>query len=41
MDRGRPARLCRAAKVHARNDLMHVDSFPTRPSRGRRILRFL
>lgn len=30
----------RPAKLHARNDLLHVDSFPTRPSRGRRILRF-
>ena len=30
----------RAAKQNARNDLLHVDSFPTRPSRGRRILRF-
>lgn len=26
--------------VHARNDLMHVDAFPTRPTRGDRILRF-
>lgn len=30
----------RPAKPNARNDLLHVDSFPTRPSRGRRILRF-
>jgi 3-deoxy-D-manno-oct-2-ulosonic acid (Kdo) hydroxylase len=30
----------RAAKQNARNDLLHVDAFPTRPSRGRRILRF-
>ncbi len=30
----------RPAKLNARNDLLHVDSFPTRPSRGRRILRF-
>ncbi|HEV2447404.1 MAG TPA: Kdo hydroxylase family protein [Candidatus Sulfopaludibacter sp.] len=30
----------RPAKQNARNDLLHVDSFPTRPSRGRRILRF-
>lgn len=29
----------RPAKRNARNDLLHVDSFPTRPSRGRRILR--
>lgn len=32
-ERGRPARL------HARNDLMHVDAFPTRPTNGDRILR--
>ena len=25
---------------HARNDLLHVDSFPTRPTRGDRIFRF-
>jgi hypothetical protein len=25
--------------LHKRNDLLHVDSFPTRPMRGRRILR--
>jgi len=31
---GRPARL------HARNDLLHFDSFPTRPTNGARILRF-
>ncbi len=30
----------RPAKLRARNDLLHVDAFPTRPSRGRRILRF-
>lgn len=30
----------RAARVHARNDLCHVDSFPTRPTNGDRILRF-
>jgi hypothetical protein len=30
----------RPAKLHARNDLLHVDSFPTRPTHGRRILRF-
>jgi hypothetical protein len=30
----------RLAKPNARNDLLHVDAFPTRPSRGRRILRF-
>lgn len=33
-ENGRPARL------HARNDLLHVDSFPTRPTNGARILRF-
>jgi hypothetical protein len=33
-ERGRPARL------HARNDLPHFDSFPTRPTKGDRILRF-
>jgi len=33
-ERGRPARL------HARNDLLHFDSFPTRPTNGARILRF-
>jgi hypothetical protein len=32
-ERGRPARL------HARNDLPHFDSFPTRPTNGDRILR--
>lgn len=32
-ERGRPARL------RARNDLPHVDAFPTRPTRGDRILR--
>jgi hypothetical protein len=26
--------------VHKRNDLLHVDAFPTRPTRGGRILRF-
>jgi hypothetical protein len=26
--------------LHKRNDLMHVDSFPSRPTRGARILRF-
>lgn len=31
---GRPARL------HARNDLLHFDAFPTRPTNGARILRF-
>lgn len=30
----------RAARLHARNDLCHVDSFPTRPTNGDRILRF-
>jgi hypothetical protein len=30
----------RRAKLHARNDLLHIDSFPTRPTHGRRILRF-
>jgi len=33
-EKGRPARL------HARNDLLHFDSFPTRPTNGSRILRF-
>src|SRR5205807_8890224 len=26
--------------LHKRNDLLHVDAFPTRPTRGGRILRF-
>lgn len=26
--------------LHKRNDLLHVDAFPTRPTRGARILRF-
>lgn len=26
--------------THRRNDLLHTDAFPTRPTRGRRILRF-
>jgi hypothetical protein len=30
----------RAMRLRARNDLLHVDSFPTRPTRGGRILRF-
>jgi hypothetical protein len=30
----------RAARLNARNDLCHVDSFPTRPTNGDRILRF-
>lgn len=30
----------RAARLHARNDLLHFDSFPTRPTNGSRILRF-
>jgi hypothetical protein len=30
----------RAARLHARNDLCHVDAFPTRPTNGDRILRF-
>src|SRR5215472_5496175 len=30
----------RLARLHARNDLLHVDSFPTRPTNGARILRF-
>jgi len=34
-ERARPARL------HARNDLPHVDAFPTRPTNGDRILRLL
>jgi hypothetical protein len=29
----------RAARLHARNDLLHFDSFPTRPTNGARILR--
>jgi len=29
----------RRLSVHARNDLLHVDSFPTRPTRGDRIFR--
>lgn len=29
----------RALRLHARNDLLHVDSFPGRPSNGNRILR--
>jgi hypothetical protein len=33
-ERGRPAR------TRARNDLAHVDAFPTRPTNGDRILRF-
>jgi 3-deoxy-D-manno-oct-2-ulosonic acid (Kdo) hydroxylase len=33
-EKGRPAR------VHARNDLLHFDSFPTRPTNGSRVLRF-
>ncbi len=33
-ERGRQIRL------HARNDLLHVDAFPTRPTNGDRILRF-
>lgn len=30
----------RTARLHARNDLLHFDSFPTRPTNGARILRF-
>lgn len=30
----------RQLRTRARNDLLHVDSFPTRPLHGRRILRF-
>jgi len=30
----------RAARLRARNDLLHFDSFPTRPTNGSRILRF-
>jgi hypothetical protein len=30
----------RAARLHARNDLLHFDSFPTRPTNGAHILRF-
>jgi hypothetical protein len=33
-EKGRPLR------TRARNDLLHVDSFPTRPMKGNRILRF-
>jgi hypothetical protein len=29
----------RTARLHARNDLLHFDSFPTRPTNGARILR--
>jgi len=29
----------RASRLHARNDLLHVDAFPTRPTNGDRILR--
>jgi hypothetical protein len=29
----------RQVRMNARNDLLHVDAFPTRPARGRRILR--
>jgi hypothetical protein len=29
----------RALRLTARNDLLHIDNFPTRPSNGRRILR--
>jgi len=29
----------RKARIHARNDLLHVDSFPTRPTYGDRIMR--
>jgi hypothetical protein len=29
----------RQARLHARNDLLHFDSFPTRPTNGSRILR--
>lgn len=30
----------RQMRLHARNDLLHFDSFPTRPTNGGRILRF-
>ncbi|HUI43996.1 MAG TPA: Kdo hydroxylase family protein [Terriglobia bacterium] len=30
----------RQLSLHARNDLLHVDAFPTRPTHGDRILRF-
>lgn len=30
----------RNLSVHARNDLLHIDAFPTRPTNGDRILRF-
>jgi hypothetical protein len=29
----------RKLRLHARNDLLHIDAFPSRPTRGRRILR--
>lgn len=32
--------LGRDLRVRARNDLLHIDAFPTRPMHGRRILRF-
>ncbi len=32
--------LNRDLPLHKRNDLLHVDAFPTRPTRGARILRF-
>lgn len=30
----------RALRIRARNDLLHVDAFPSRPTKGKRILRF-
>jgi hypothetical protein len=30
----------REVRLRARNDLLHIDSFPTRPTKGDRILRF-
>ena len=30
----------RSLSLHARNDLLHIDAFPTRPTHGGRILRF-
>src|SRR5262249_37567066 len=29
----------RSVRLNARNDLLHIDAFPNRPARGRRILR--
>lgn len=32
--------VTRCLRQKARNDLLHIDAFPTRPTKGRRILRF-